>query len=150
MSKRIQIAEAELRLAEAELNLLKLQEQRLEEGKKLKAAILAGLMAFTGLVGAHANGLKDAADWNKGAKQVQKELIADYGKDGNIPKADIKKMIKACTKSYKDEGEWLWNDNDSQEQLADSLEQLGFETAAQNVKNMNLTFENTWDAEVGS
>lgn len=119
--------------------------ERLQEGKKLKTLAMSCLMALAGMNVLNARALKDKDDWNKSAKEVKKELIAEYGKDGKIPKEDLRKMFKACAKSYKEDGEWFFAEEDGQTVTANLLAQLGFKQAAEDVEKINIEFEKYWD-----
>ena len=124
---------------------------KLTEGKKLKAAILAGLMAFTGLSSLHAKSLKTTNDWDKSYKQIGKELVAEYGKDGDISDKDLKKMWLSCCRAMKQEWGHGINryDDAAQSVLEDTLEEVGFEKAAKKVRKMNGKFETAWEEAHG-
>ena len=128
---------------DAEVQLL--DEEKLEEGKKLKALALGCLMSLAGMNALSAQSLKDKDDWNKSTSQVKKELTAEYGKDGKIPKEDLRKMFKACAKSYKEDGEWFFSEEDGQNVTADLLSKMGFKQAAEDAEKINIEFENLWD-----
>ena len=124
---------------------IQLDEEKLEEGKKLKALALGCLMSLAGMNALSAQSLKDKDDWNKSTSQVKKELVAEYGKDGKIPKEDLRKMFKACAKSYKEDGEWFFSEEDGQNVTADLLSKMGFKQAAEDAEKINIEFENLWD-----
>lgn len=129
---------------------------KLQEGKKLKAAILAGLMAFTGLAKLNANSLKTTKDWNKDYSQIKKEFVAEYGENGDIPEKDLNKMWLACCRWIKSNGsnwgvtdgkDWpveRW-DRSAQNALAEALDEIGFEDAADEIRDTD-----SWDKLMAS
>lgn len=110
-----------------------LTESVLQEGKKIKAAVLGALMAFTGISAASARGLKSADDYSKDLTKVKLELINDYGRAGAIPKEDLQKMVQACS-----EAEGLTAEQ-SQEALVGLLGQMGRQNDARAMSKLSLT-----------
>lgn len=117
-----------------------LDEEKLEEGKRLKAFILGTIMAVMGASSLHAKALTEPADWEKTAAKAKQELTAEYGKGGTIPKADFEKMCKALKtndseavkKEFAKGGSpigkrWFMSMDDCKDNVAFILDDLGFE-----------------------
>lgn len=137
-----------------------LQEEKLEEGTKLKAAIMAGILAIGGIVGAHASSYKSAADFGKSSKEVKKELIAEYGKNGDIGEKDLKQMISACQEYMEDEGYFDTGNplikfsaaqkaSNAKANVANILHKAGFKNAADSIEGLDVEkeaeFEEFWE-----
>ena len=98
-----------LGLAETKLDLLKLEEEQLQEGKRLKAAILAAVLALGGMSSASAWGkAKKAPDLEQAIEQaVQKlpETIEIADEDYNLTKAGEELKAVAQKAGYTNEFE---------------------------------------------
>lgn len=104
------------------------ESQELEEGVKLKAAILGALMAFTGL-SASARGYKAPEDYTKDLPQVKSELQIDYP-NKMIPKEDLEQMLNTCS-----ETEGLTRDQ-SKEALSEILASMGFQRSVSTLNKL--------------
>ena len=118
---------------------LQLDEEKLEEANLLKKAIVTlGILTSLGVGSLSAQSLKTKADWKKSTDQCKKELTAEYGKGGTIPRADYKQMIQSLRDSdaadVRQEWEetngypvhWFMSYNDCKDSVDSILEDMGF------------------------